>query len=90
MKLSINNSIICLYNVPGPSNAPVKLNLMNLNRQAKLYSQGMRPLYRILPQQPQWDRIKERPTHYVSGIAENMTNLNPTLHLFAFVWNIGR
>ena len=58
---------------------------MNLNRQAKLYSQGMRPLYRILPQQPQWDRIKERPTHYVSGIAANLKNWNPTLLLIVFV-----
>lgn len=85
MKLSINNSIIFIFNVPGPGNASVKLNLMNLNRQAKLYSQGMRPLYRILPQQPQWDRIKERPTHYVSGTAANTTNLNPTLLLIVFV-----
>lgn len=39
--------------------------MMNLNRQAKLYSQGMKPLYKILPHQPQWERIKEKP---VSGV----------------------
>ena len=43
----------------------VKFNLMNLNRQAKLYSQGMRPLCKILPHQQQWERIKEKP---VSGV----------------------
>ena len=49
----------------GPCNVSVKFNLMNLNRQAKLYSQGMKPLYKILPHQPQWERIKEKP---VSGV----------------------
>jgi hypothetical protein len=34
---------------------------MNLNRQAKLYSQGMRPLFKVVPNQENWERIKEKP-----------------------------
>ena len=34
---------------------------MNLNRQAKLYSQGMKPLYKVLPHQEQWERIRDKP-----------------------------
>ena len=49
------------YSFAGPCNATVKFNIMNLNRQAKLYSQGMRPLFKILPYQEQWERIKEKP-----------------------------
>jgi len=55
------------FSVKGPCNVSVKFNLMNLNRQAKLYSQGMRPLCKILPHQQQWERIKEKP---VSGMEE--------------------
>ena len=50
----------------GPPNVTIKFNLMNLNRQAKLYSQGMRPLFKILPYQEQWERIKEKPLCSVS------------------------
>merc|ERR550534_1820704 len=55
------------FSVKGPCKVSVKFNLMNLNRQAKLYSQGMKPLYKILPHQPQWERIKEKP---VSGMED--------------------
>lgn len=50
----------------GPSNVTVKFNLMNLNRQAKLYSQGMRPLFKVVPSKESWDRIKEKPVCSVS------------------------
>lgn len=38
----------------------MKINIMNMNRQSKLYSQGYSPIYKVLPQKPHWDRIKER------------------------------
>ncbi|KAE8742273.1 hypothetical protein FOCC_FOCC012202 [Frankliniella occidentalis] len=45
--------------------ALVKLNLVNLNRQVKMYSQGMAPVYRILPGRGLWDRIREKPTYTI-------------------------
>lgn len=35
---------------------------MNMNKQGKLYSQGMAPVVRVMPQKPKWERIRERPT----------------------------
>ncbi|XP_058801298.1 cytosolic carboxypeptidase-like protein 5 isoform X2 [Phymastichus coffea] len=40
----------------------VKLNLVNLNKQVKMFSQGMCPVFKVIPGHPQWDRIKEKPT----------------------------
>ncbi|KPJ02920.1 Cytosolic carboxypeptidase-like protein 5 [Papilio xuthus] len=41
----------------------VRLNLINLNKQGKMYNQGMAPVTRTLPGKPQWERIKDRPVH---------------------------
>ncbi|XP_056630147.1 cytosolic carboxypeptidase-like protein 5 isoform X3 [Diorhabda sublineata] len=41
----------------------VKFNIVDLNRQGKMYSQGMAPVYRIIPGKPRWDRISDKPTH---------------------------
>ncbi|XP_063718437.1 cytosolic carboxypeptidase-like protein 5 isoform X2 [Symsagittifera roscoffensis] len=46
-----------------PSGKYVKMNMMNLNRQFRLFQQGMCPVYRVLPQKPNWDRIREKPTY---------------------------
>ncbi|XP_038056620.1 cytosolic carboxypeptidase-like protein 5 isoform X2 [Patiria miniata] len=46
-----------------PMNKLVKINIMNMNKQGKLYSQGMAPVVRVLPQKPKWERIRERPTY---------------------------
>lgn len=43
----------------------VKINIMNLNKQAKLFSQGMHPVIRIGPS-GKWERIKEKPAYFVS------------------------
>lgn len=40
----------------------LKVNIMNLNRQGKLYNQGMSPFVRIVPGRNRWDRIRDRPT----------------------------
>ncbi|TRY87192.1 hypothetical protein DNTS_031722 [Danionella cerebrum] len=45
-----------------PAGKLLKINLMNLNKQSKLYSQGMAPLVRSLPSRPRWERVRERPT----------------------------
>nr|CAI5846643.1 unnamed protein product [Callosobruchus analis] len=39
----------------------VRLNLVNLNKQGKMYNQGMTPVYRVLPGKPRWDRIQDKP-----------------------------
>lgn len=39
---------------------------MNLNRQAKLFSQGMMPVMKI-GQFGKWERIKDKPTYDVSS-----------------------
>nr|XP_018672540.1 cytosolic carboxypeptidase-like protein 5 isoform X1 [Ciona intestinalis] len=46
-------------------NKLIKLNIVNLNRQGKLYSQGMSPLVKTVPSKPRWERIRDRPTHQV-------------------------
>lgn len=46
----------------------VKLNMVDLNRQGKMYSQGMAPVYRILPGKIKWDRIQDKPIHNVSNV----------------------
>lgn len=40
----------------------IKINIMNMNKQSKLYSQGMAPFVRTLPSRPRWERVRERPT----------------------------
>uniref|UniRef100_A0A3Q2ZX87 Cytosolic carboxypeptidase-like protein 5 n=1 Tax=Kryptolebias marmoratus TaxID=37003 RepID=A0A3Q2ZX87_KRYMA len=40
----------------------LKINVMNMNNQRKLYSQGMAPLVRTLPGKTRWERIRDRPT----------------------------
>lgn len=44
----------------------VRINMVDLNRQAKMYSQGMAPVYRIVPGKLTWERIRDRPTYNVS------------------------
>ncbi|XP_026322040.1 cytosolic carboxypeptidase-like protein 5 isoform X3 [Hyposmocoma kahamanoa] len=45
------------------ANILVRLNLINLNKQGKMYNQGMAPVTRTLPGRPQWERIRDRPIH---------------------------
>ena len=47
-------------------NRLIKINIMNMNRQGKLYSQGHMPFSRILPGQPKWQRIRDKPSYEVS------------------------
>lgn len=43
----------------------MKINIMNLNRQGKLYSQGHVPLVRTSAGKAKWDRLRERTTYEV-------------------------
>ncbi|XP_033859560.3 cytosolic carboxypeptidase-like protein 5 isoform X2 [Acipenser ruthenus] len=40
----------------------IKINVMNMNKQSKLYSQGMAPFVKTLPLKTRWERIRDRPT----------------------------
>ncbi|BFZ00186.1 hypothetical protein BsWGS_03224 [Bradybaena similaris] len=44
------------------SNKLIKINIMNMNKQGKLYSQGLTPFVRVTPGKPKWERIRDRPT----------------------------
>ncbi|KAG8187306.1 hypothetical protein JTE90_011676 [Oedothorax gibbosus] len=41
----------------GPPGLLVRINVMNLNRQGKLYFHGMKPVYKIVPSKDTWKRI---------------------------------
>lgn len=45
----------------------LKINVMNMNNQRKLYSQGMAPLVRTLPGKNRWERVRDRPTSEVDS-----------------------
>lgn len=52
------------FGVQAPEpNLQVRFNLINLNKQGKMYNQGMAPVTRTLPGKPQWERIRDRPIH---------------------------
>ncbi|XP_061711344.1 cytosolic carboxypeptidase-like protein 5 isoform X1 [Cydia pomonella] len=70
----------------------VRLNLINLNKQGKMYNQGMAPVTRTLPGKPQWERIKDRPVHSMDDNTFTLTfkyrtpdNLKATT-FFAFTY----
>ncbi|KMQ91458.1 cytosolic carboxypeptidase-like protein 5 protein [Lasius niger] len=47
------------------SNCPsvsVRFNIVNLNKQVKMFSQGMCPVFKIVPGHLHWERIREKPT----------------------------
>ncbi|XP_056267126.1 cytosolic carboxypeptidase-like protein 5 isoform X2 [Pseudoliparis swirei] len=50
------------FSVRGAAGGKVlKINVMNMNNQRKLYSQGMAPLVRTSPGKSRWERVRERP-----------------------------
>ena len=48
----------------------MKITVMNLNRQGKLYSQGHVPFIRTLPGRAKWERLRERITYEVTVLTE--------------------
>lgn len=44
----------------------IKIHVVNMNKQAKLYSQGMAPLVKTVPVRPRWERVRERPAFEVT------------------------
>lgn len=59
------------------SNNLLKINVINMNKQAKLYNQGMTPLVRVVPELPIWKRISD-PVSYkvcICLVAERVEKL---------------
>lgn len=46
----------------------VKFNIVNLNKQVKMFSQGMCPVFKVVPGHIHWERIRERPTFTVNFV----------------------
>ncbi|XP_060078160.1 cytosolic carboxypeptidase-like protein 5 [Ylistrum balloti] len=71
-------------------NRLIKINIMNLNRQGKLYSQGHAPFTRTLPGKPRWDRIRDKPTYetidgqFILTFTYRFPDLKGAMTYFAF------
>lgn len=50
--------------------------MVDLNRQAKMYSQGMAPVYKVVPGKSIWERIRDKPTYQVSIFYEVLVFYN--------------
>ncbi|XP_073529725.1 cytosolic carboxypeptidase-like protein 5 isoform X1 [Phyllobates terribilis] len=46
----------------GAPGKQIKINIMNMNKQSKLYGQGMAPFVRTVPIRSRWERVRDRPT----------------------------
>lgn len=54
----------------------LKINVMNMNNQRKLYSQGMAPLVRTFPGKNKWERVRDRPvTEVPNTLHQRVTKL---------------
>ena len=76
----------------GEKNQLVKLNILNLNKQAKLFSQGMHPVVKH-GSNGKWERIKEKPMFYVteenfilSFFHKTTENIEDNLTFYAFTY----
>ncbi|XP_057338339.1 cytosolic carboxypeptidase-like protein 5 isoform X2 [Microplitis mediator] len=59
-----NNRTWFYFGIKSPvQNISVKLNVVNLNRQSKMFSQGMCPVFKVIPGHPHWERIRDKPTY---------------------------
>ena len=54
----------------GPAGKVIRINVMNLNRQSRLYSQGMVPVVKVsyASRETSWERLRSRVTYQVSSI----------------------
>ncbi|XP_017877708.1 cytosolic carboxypeptidase-like protein 5 isoform X3 [Ceratina calcarata] len=57
-------------NSPG---AYIKFNIMNLNKQLKMFSQGMCPVFKTIPGHLHWQRIHDKPTYSMDQKGNDFT-----------------
>ncbi|XP_018332039.1 cytosolic carboxypeptidase-like protein 5 [Agrilus planipennis] len=46
-----------------PSSVLVKINMVDINKQQKMYGQGMCPVYKVIPGKANWERIHDKPIY---------------------------
>ncbi|KAM3852805.1 cytosolic carboxypeptidase-like protein 5 isoform 4-T5 [Vipera latastei] len=70
----------------------IKIHIVNMNKQTKLYSQGMTPLVKTVPVKPRWERIRERPafemaeTQFVLSFVHRFLDCRGATTYFAFCY----
>ncbi|XP_060129213.1 cytosolic carboxypeptidase-like protein 5 isoform X3 [Zootoca vivipara] len=70
----------------------IKIHIVNMNKQTKLYSQGMAPLVKTVPVRPRWERIRERPafemveTQFVLSFVHRFLDCRGATTFFAFCY----
>ncbi|KPP75262.1 cytosolic carboxypeptidase-like protein 5-like, partial [Scleropages formosus] len=70
----------------------IKINVMNMNKQSKLYSQGMTPLVKTLPVKTRWERVRDRPTfemvdnQFILSFCHRFLEVRSTTTYFAFCY----
>lgn len=73
------NFFFFFVNTGGQPDTVCKFNIVNLNKQAKLFSQGMNPVIR-LGETGKWERTKDSPLYEVSqsmlSIVSHLSNSN--------------
>ncbi|XP_018431066.1 PREDICTED: cytosolic carboxypeptidase-like protein 5, partial [Nanorana parkeri] len=68
----------------------IKMNIMNMNKQTKLYAQGMAPFVRTVPIRSRWERVRDRPTfqmldgQFVLSFAHRFLDCRAATTYFAF------
>ncbi|XP_037100022.1 cytosolic carboxypeptidase-like protein 5 isoform X2 [Syngnathus acus] len=68
----------------------LKFNVMNMNNQRKLYSQGMAPLVRTLPGKNKWERIRDRPvieivrSQFILSFTHRLLDIRGATTFFSF------
>ncbi|XP_050447124.1 cytosolic carboxypeptidase-like protein 5 isoform X1 [Cataglyphis hispanica] len=51
----------------------VRFNIVNLNKQVKMFSQGMCPVFKIVPGHLHWERLREKPTYTLDQKGNDFT-----------------
>lgn len=69
----------------GSTGKLLKIHIMNLNRQGKLYIQGMSPFVKVVPGRNKWERIRERPTYEVYTITSYLTHYFDIIHFYCTI-----
>ncbi|XP_062825062.1 cytosolic carboxypeptidase-like protein 5 isoform X1 [Anolis carolinensis] len=70
----------------------IKIHIVNMNKQTKLYSQGMAPLVKTVPARPRWERVRERPafemveTQFVLSFVHRFLDCRGATTYFAFCY----
>nr|XP_057927134.1 cytosolic carboxypeptidase-like protein 5 isoform X1 [Doryrhamphus excisus]XP_057927142.1 cytosolic carboxypeptidase-like protein 5 isoform X1 [Doryrhamphus excisus] len=68
----------------------LKISVMNMNNQRKLYSQGMAPLVRTVPGKNRWERVRDRPTteivrnQFVLSFTHRLADVRGATTFFSF------